>query len=55
MFTDVLVYKSLETKPWAKCSIFLLSEKLTFSRTENRKLVEWLSLLLKEGKAQVRK
>lgn len=34
---------------------FLLSEKLTFFRTENRNLIEWLSLLLKEGKAHVRK
>lgn len=38
-----------------KMLYFLLSEKLTFFRTENRKLIEWLSLLLKEGKAQVRK
>lgn len=33
---------------------FLYSEKLTFFRTQNRKLIEWLSLFFKEGKAQVR-
>lgn len=37
----------LETKTWTECSNFLLSE--------NRNLIEGLSLLIKEGKAQVRK